>query len=314
VDGPDAVAGHDRPHARVHEELAHGHAGRPGAGHDGAHVLEPPAREPARVDERGEGHDRRAVLVVVEDRDVERGDEPLLDLEAARRGDVLEVDAAEGGGDALDRLHDLVHVLGGHADREGVDVAELLEEHGLALHHGHGRLGSDVPKPEHRAAVRHHGDRVALDRELEGLRAIPGDLQADPGDPRGVGHREVLAVAQRLLEPRVDLAPAMELEGAVGRVHELGALDLLDRGEDRAGVLLVGAVDGDVAHHLRVRLDDLHRPDVAARVPDRGREPAEHPRPVLELDTYGHRELRARSSGHGSPPGSPRPPGRRVAR
>ena len=51
------------------------------------------------VEQRGEHDDRGAVLVVVEDGDVELGLQPLLDLEAARRGDVLEVDAAEAGGD-----------------------------------------------------------------------------------------------------------------------------------------------------------------------------------------------------------------------
>ncbi len=49
-----------------------------------------------RVQQRGEHDDRRAVLVVVEDRDLELGSfSRALDLEAARRGDVLEVDAAE---------------------------------------------------------------------------------------------------------------------------------------------------------------------------------------------------------------------------
>ena len=65
-----------------------------------------------RVLERGQHHDRGAVLVVVEDGDVEQLLEPLLDLEARRRGDVLEVDAAEGRGDAHDGLDDLVGVLG----------------------------------------------------------------------------------------------------------------------------------------------------------------------------------------------------------
>ena len=46
-----------------------------------------------RVGQGGEHHDRGAVLVVVEDRDVEAGPQPALDLEAARRRDVLEVDA-----------------------------------------------------------------------------------------------------------------------------------------------------------------------------------------------------------------------------
>ena len=48
-----------------------------------------------RVQQRGHHDDRGAVLVVVEDRDVELLLQPVLDLEAARRGDVLEVDAAE---------------------------------------------------------------------------------------------------------------------------------------------------------------------------------------------------------------------------
>ena len=49
-----------------------------------------------RVEQRGEHHDRGAVLVVVEDRDVEHLLEAVLHLEAHRRGDVLEVDAAPG--------------------------------------------------------------------------------------------------------------------------------------------------------------------------------------------------------------------------
>ena len=47
------------------------------------------------VAQRGQHDDRGAVLVVVEDRDRQRLVQPALDLEAARRRDVLEVDAAE---------------------------------------------------------------------------------------------------------------------------------------------------------------------------------------------------------------------------
>ena len=48
-----------------------------------------------RVQQRREDDDRRPVLVVVEDGDVELLAQARLDLEAARRGDVLQVDAAE---------------------------------------------------------------------------------------------------------------------------------------------------------------------------------------------------------------------------
>ena len=81
------------------------------------------ADDPQRVQQRRQHDDRGAVLVVVEDRDVERLLQPPLDLEAARRGDVLEVDAAERRRDLLDELDDLVDVGGVDAQREGVDAA-----------------------------------------------------------------------------------------------------------------------------------------------------------------------------------------------
>ena len=124
------------------------------------------------------------MLVVVEDGDVELLLEPVLDLEAARRRDVLEVDAAEGRRDQLHGLDDLLGVVGLERDREGVDLGELLEQHRLALHHRHRGLGADVAEPEHGAAVGDHGDHVALDRQLEGLRAssaIAVQTRATPG-------------------------------------------------------------------------------------------------------------------------------------
>src|SRR3989442_3407366 len=75
--------------------------------------------------------------------------QPLLDLEAARGRDVFEVDAAEARCQVLHRLDDLVRLLRGQADREGVDVGELLEEHRLAFHDRQRRLGADVAQPEH---------------------------------------------------------------------------------------------------------------------------------------------------------------------
>ena len=128
--------------------------------------------------------DRRAVLVVVEDRDVERLLQPALDLEAARRRDVLEVDAAEPGRDRGDRGDDLVGVGRREADRPGVDAAELLEQHRLALHHRHRRLGADVAEPEHRGAVADDGDGVLLDRQVPDLAtssAIAVQTRATPG-------------------------------------------------------------------------------------------------------------------------------------
>ena len=129
------------------------------------HVLGALADDPQRVEQRGEHDDRGAVLVVVEDRDVELRAQPPLDLEAARRRDVLEVDAAERRRGRLDERDDLVDVLGVEAQRERVDAGELLEQHRLALHHRHRGRRADVAEPEHGGAVGDDRDRVALDRQ-----------------------------------------------------------------------------------------------------------------------------------------------------
>ena len=121
--------------------------GRAGAGDGELDLGQLLADHAQRVGERGQDHDRGAVLVVVEDRDVEGLPQPPLDLEAARRGDVLEVDAPESRRDHLDRANDLVGVLAGQADRPGVDVGEPLEQRRLALHHGQRRARADVAQP-----------------------------------------------------------------------------------------------------------------------------------------------------------------------
>ena len=56
-----------------------------------------------RVDQAGGGDDRRAVLVVVEHRDVHQLAQALLDDEALGRLDVFEVDAAERGAEIAHR-------------------------------------------------------------------------------------------------------------------------------------------------------------------------------------------------------------------
>ena len=152
------------------QQLEDRHAGRPGA--RTARCVRRRACLPTtsqRVDQRGEHDDRGAVLVVVEDRDVEAGAQPALDLEAARCRDVLEVDAREHRGDQLDGPDDLVDVLGVEADRERVDAGEPLEQRRLALHHRQRGHRTEVAQPEHRGAVGDDGDGVALDGQPAGV-------------------------------------------------------------------------------------------------------------------------------------------------
>ena len=127
------------------EELRDGDPGGAGAIDDHADVLDFLAGELEGVMEGRGDHDRGAVLVVVEDGDVEFLLEAGLDLEAAGGADVLEVDAAEGTGHELDGLDDFLRVFGAETDGIGVDVSISLEEGAFAFHDGHAGFGADVP-------------------------------------------------------------------------------------------------------------------------------------------------------------------------
>ena len=198
AEDPVAIDADDVADAGREQQLRDGGPRRTDAEGDDPHVLEALADDLQRVDERRRDDDRGAVLVVVEHRDVEQFGEPALDLEAARRGDVLEVDAAEDRRDVDHRLDDLVDVLGGEAERKGVDVAELLEEHRLALHHRDRRVRADVAETEHGAAVADDRHGVALDGEVPDAARILGDGEADPRDPGRVDHRQVVTRADRV--------------------------------------------------------------------------------------------------------------------
>ena len=118
------------------EQPDDGDAGGPHALHDDPQRGEVATQELGRVQQRGEHHDRGPVLVVVEHRDVDTLAQLALDLEAARRGDVLEVDPGEALRDPGDGVDERVGVLVVDQDRIGVHAPERLQEHALALHHG----------------------------------------------------------------------------------------------------------------------------------------------------------------------------------
>jgi hypothetical protein len=181
VDGDDVLGDAHRL-----DQLQRGDAGRAGAVQHDLHVLELLAGDVAGVDQAGGADDRRAVLVVVEHRDVEQLLQLGLDAEALGALDVLEIDAAEGDADVLDHRDDLVGILGADLDVDAVDVAEALEQDGLALHHRLGGQRAEIAQAENGGAVGDHGDHVALGGVFVGScrdrRRWPGPGTATPGE------------------------------------------------------------------------------------------------------------------------------------
>jgi hypothetical protein len=96
------------------------------------------------------------------------------------RGDVFEIDAAEGRGDAAHRLDELLRMLGMDLDVEHVDVGEVLEQDRLAFHHRLAGERADIAQPEHGAAVGDHGDQIALVGVAVGIASGSADRCAAP--------------------------------------------------------------------------------------------------------------------------------------
>ena len=78
------------------------------------------------------GNDGRAVLVVVEHRDIAHLLQPALDLKAAGGGDVLQVDAAKGTGQQANGVDDVIHIFAADAQGEGIHIGKSLEQGAFA--------------------------------------------------------------------------------------------------------------------------------------------------------------------------------------
>ena len=168
------------------------------AGTDDLHVGQLLAVQQQRVGDGGADDDGGAMLVVVEHRDLHALLQALLDLEAFRALDVLEIDAAEG---RLQRRHRLDHAIdgvGGDLDVEHIDAGEFLEQDRLAFHHGLGGERADIAEPQHGGAVGDDRDQIGARGERSGFGGIADDLGAGRRDARRIGQREVALVGERL--------------------------------------------------------------------------------------------------------------------
>ena len=194
VQGTELVYRDDVLRTGGHQHLDDGRTGSAGTVQDDVNIFHLLAHHPQGVDEGGGHDDGRAVLVIVEDGDVQLTLQGLFDLEALGAFDVLEVDAAEGGGDGLAGRDDAGCIVGVDADGEGIHAAELLEEHSLALHDRQACLGADVTQTQHGGAVGDDSHHIALEGVLVDVVGVFPDLAAGFGNTGRVSCCQLVAV------------------------------------------------------------------------------------------------------------------------
>ena len=197
--------------AEFHQQIHRGNPRRTGADADDARFLETLALQFQGVEQTGGDDDGGAVLVVVENRDVEPFAQAFLDLETARRRNILEIDAAEAAGDVGHGLDEGIGVGGGYLDVEDVDVGKGLEQHGLAFHHRLAGQCADIAQAQHRGTVGDHRDQVALGRVAIGGIGVGRDLAHRLGHARRVGQGQILLGGGGLGDLDGDLSGLREL-------------------------------------------------------------------------------------------------------
>ena len=192
VQGAELIHCNDILRTGGHEHLDDGSAGSTGAVQHDVHILHLLAHHTQSVDEGSSDHDSSAVLVIVEHRDVQLPLQGLLDLEALGALDILQIDAAKGGRNGLAGSNDAGSVVGVDADGEGIHAAELLEQHGLALHDRQTGFRADIAQTQHGGAVGDNGYHVALEGVLIYIVGVFLDLAAGLGHTGGVGGGQVV--------------------------------------------------------------------------------------------------------------------------
>ena len=173
------------------DEVETGDAGGARAIADEAGRLDVPARQTDRVDHAGGGDDRRAMLVVVKNRNIHHLAQALFDVEALRRLDVLEIDSTEGGTKKLHRTDEFIRVFRPDLEIYGIDIGETLEQNRLSFHHRLRGQRSKIAEAEDRRPVRDDGDQVASRSVIVDRRGISRDRLDRNRDARRVGERQV---------------------------------------------------------------------------------------------------------------------------
>ena len=195
-----------RPETDGAKKFEAGDAGGAGAVADELGGLDLAAGEFERVDQAGGGDDGGAMLVVMEDRNVQQLAQPLLDDETFRRLDILEIDAAPAFAEQLHAVDDFVGVLGGDFQIDRVDVGEALEQDGLAFHHRLGGERAAIAEAENGGAVGDHRDEIAFGGVVVGAALVFGDGQHRHGDAGRIGERQIALRRHRLGRHDFELA------------------------------------------------------------------------------------------------------------
>src|SRR5208337_2208158 len=178
--------------------LGAGDARRPGAIDDQTNLVDGLAHNFQRIQQRGSRDDGGTMLVIMEDWDLHRLLQRLLDVEALRRFDVLQIDAAKSGFQQLAELDNLVGIMSVDFKVEHVHIGKAFKQDTLTFHDGLAGEGTDVSQAEDGSSVAYNGNQVALRGVFESIVGVLFDIQAWIRHSGGVSQAQVALRPARL--------------------------------------------------------------------------------------------------------------------
>ena len=160
----------------------------------------------AGIDQAGGGDNRRAMLIIMKDRNIHQFAQALFNHKAFRRLDVFQIDAAKGRAQIAHSIDESVGVFGIHAKIHGIDIGKALEQSGLAFHHRLRCQRAQIAKPEHRRAIGNHRDEITLGCIVIGKARVAMDMEARLRDTWRIGQAQIPRRDQRLGQAYFKLA------------------------------------------------------------------------------------------------------------
>ena len=177
--------------AHSHQQIKAGKRRRTTASIDQAHIFKPLALQQKRIAHGSRDNNRRAVLIIMKDRNAHAFAQPAFHFKTFRRLDVFQIDRAEGRLQRGDHFDQLIGVFFVNFDVYRINAGEFLKQNRLAFHHGLGRQRTDGTKPQHRRAIGDHRHQIAARGIVKGSAGIGGYRLTRGGDTGGIGQAKV---------------------------------------------------------------------------------------------------------------------------
>src|SRR5271169_5646780 len=220
----------------------------------------------------------------MEHRNIKQFPEPSFYFKTVWRRKVFKIDATEGRRYILHGLDNLVNVLCGEHDREGIDIGKLLKDHCLPFHNRKRCFGSDIAETQDSRAVRYDGNRITLYSIAIGMLFILKNIHAHACYTRRIDLGEVAPVSHWQLVFDLNLSTFMSKEGAVRDPNDFDACHRFDRFYNCFFVFLVLGVYGNVTNNFTLlHTHNVHGAQVAPRARNGRCNPCEHSNLVLYL-------------------------------